>query len=603
MIYKKLKKIFNQRQLNKLYLIVFGSIFSTIFEVIGIGSIPVFALLITDTDYLLSYLPEYISADFIYQIEKKKLIIMGAFILGSIFIIKNLYLFLLMFFQNKFVQKERSLISNNLFKYYVNSPYMEHLNKNPSVYIRTLEFDLGNTFYVIQAYITMIRELLILTGVFLLLLFTDPFVSIFSLLFLGLPVLIFYFSYKKILKAKGKILIEEQENKIKTINQGLGAIKETKILHREKFFLDTFFNINKVVEKLAFFSSIISAVPRLFLEVIALLSVAVIAVSLIIFGRSMESIFPIISLLAISAVRFIPALNVITSSLTAIRLRTPSIDLIVSLIEKANLLNKKEMLNKNIQSESNTSKIFNTNINLKNISFNYEVEKKKIAINNINIEINKGDSIGIVGRSGSGKSTLIDIIIGLLDPNSGEIIIDGKIVDNIEKISWQKQIGYVPQDIYLIDDSIRNNIIFGIPKEKIDENHLDDVIEISQLKTFVNSLPDKLDTIVGNRGARISGGEKQRIGIARALYNQPKVMILDEATSALDIDNENKILEEIYQNKKDKTLIIVSHRNNTVKFCDSIYVMEEGKIIDNGSFQKIMQKHSYLKESINKKDE
>jgi ABC-type multidrug transport system fused ATPase/permease subunit len=204
--------------------------------------------------------------------------------------------------------------------------------------------------------------------------------------------------------------------------------------------------------------------------------------------------------------------------------------------------------------------------------------------------------VGIIGRSGAGKSTLVDIILGLIDPNSGEIKIDDKKINNNERMLWQKQIGYVPQNIYLLDDTIKNNIIFGIEEQKIDEKLLTDVIEISQLEKFISTLPNGINTQVGNRGAKLSGGERQRIGIARALYNQPKIMIFDEATSSLDIDNENKILDEIYQNKKNKTLIIVSHRNNTVKYCDSIYVMEDGKVIDNGSFETIMKKYDYLKE-------
>ena len=218
-----------------------------------------------------------------------------------------------------------------------------------------------------------------------------------------------------------------------------------------------------------------------------------------------------------------------------------------------------------------------------------------MTLQNVNIEISKGTSVGIIGRSGAGKSTLVDIILGLLKPKSGQIIIDGENMDK-KKTIWQTQIGYVPQNIYLLDDTIKNNIIFGINEEDTDEILLAEVIEMAQLKNLINSLPDNIHSIVGNRGAKLSGGEKQRIGIARALYNKPKIMILDEATSSLDIDNENKILNEIYQSKKDKTLIIISHRNNTVKYCDSIYVMENGKVIDNGSFQKIMKKYSHLSE-------
>ena len=220
----------------------------------------------------------------------------------------------------------------------------------------------------------------------------------------------------------------------------------------------------------------------------------------------------------------------------------------------------------------------------------------KIAINNISMNIKKGSRVGIIGRSGSGKSTLVDIILGLLEPEKGEILVDGVHIKK-NKRSWQSHLGYIPQDIYLLDDTIKNNITFGIDEKNINEELLQESIKIAQLEKFVESSKNKLDTAVGNRGIKISGGEKQRIGIARALYNQPKILIFDEATSALDIDNENKILDEIYEGIGDKTLIIISHRNNTVKYCDLIYVMEQGKIIDQGPYKKIMEKHRYLKEN------
>jgi len=229
---------------------------------------------------------------------------------------------------------------------------------------------------------------------------------------------------------------------------------------------------------------------------------------------------------------------------------------------------------------------------MKDISFNY---KYKNVINNVNIKIKEGSSVGIIGRSGSGKSTLVDLILGLLDPEKGKVLVDGTDIINNKK-SWQKNIGYIPQDTYLLDDSIKNNIVFGIDAEKIDYKLLSETIKIAQLEKFIELSKNKLDTIVGNRGIKISGGEKQRIGIARALYNNPKILIFDEATSALDIDNENKILEEVYDGLNDKTIIIISHRNNTVKYCDSIYVMEQGEVIDHGPYREIMDKHKYLKD-------
>ena len=596
MFYNNLKILFNNRQILKLYIIIIGNLFSTIFEVVGIGSIPIFIMLITDIDFLISKIPNFISIDLIYQIGQNKLIIVASIVLGLIFIFKNLYLFLLLFFQNKLMMQLRLSTANKIFKYYINSPYLNHFKINPATYVRTIEADIGNSFTVIGCYLALFRELLILISVFLLLVFTDIFISFISLMILVLPVLIFYFYYRKKLKEKGQTLVEKLGERIKITNQSLGAIKETKILNKENFFLDKFFKTNQIVEKISFFSSIISATPRIFLEVSALVAITSICAILIMFGRPVDAILPMISLLAISAVRFIPALNIITSSLTTIRIRKYSINLVVDLIKKSNLLPKKKELEGVYKKDFGKNEIFSNNIKLKNISFNYETNKK-VAVNNINIEIIKGKSVGLIGKSGSGKSTLVDIIIGLLEPSTGEIFIDDNNI-GVKKVSWQKQLGYVPQEVYLLDDTIRNNITFGIEKEEIDEKLLSDVIEKSQLKNLINSLPKKLNTLIGDRGARLSGGEKQRIGIARALYNKPKVIVFDEATSALDIYNENKILKEIYENKKDKTLIIISHRNNTVKYCDLIYVMDDGKIIDNGTFEQIMKKHSYLKENV-----
>ena len=597
MIYKDLKILFDKKELFKLYLILFGCIISTIFEVVGIGSIPIFAMAITDANLLKTYLPTFISTDFLLGVDNRKIVMIGASVLGLVFIVKNLYFMLLFYIQGKFIIDLRYTLTNKVFKYYINLPYDEHSNLNPGIVIKLVENDIGSTFALILNYIALIREILILTGIFFLLIFTDFFISVFTLMVLGIPLMIFYYYYKKILKDKGKIITNETGKKNIIVEQGLGAIKETKILNRENYFINIFSKINAKIEKISFFAYIISVSPRLFLEVAALSSVAAVTVFLTVMERPNETIIPLITLLAVSAIRLIPGLNLITSSLTNIRFMQAPFDMIVEVVKKLNLSNKQN-LNNNFESKKGENKLFNNSIKFKEVSYNYTGSKMK-AVNDVTIEISKGTSVGIIGRSGAGKSTLVDIILGLLKPKSGEIIFDGENVD-IKKNIWQTQIGYVPQNIYLLDDTIKNNIIFGVNEDDIDELLLAEVIEMTQLKSLVNSLPDNINSIVGNRGAKLSGGERQRIGIARALYNEPKIMVLDEATSSLDMDNENKILNEIYQNKKDKTLIIISHRNNTVKYCDSIYVMEDGKVIDNGPFQKIMKKYSYLSEDEKK---
>ena len=603
MIYKNLKILCTKKELFKLYLILFGYLFATLFEVVGIGSIPIFIMVITDVNSLNPYLPKFIPSDFLLGIDNKEIVFIGALILGLVFTIKNSYLMLLFYIQGKFVKDLRYSLTNKIFKYFINLPYDQYSSLKPGVIIRAVQNDVRGTMSYILSYMNIIRESLILTGIFFLLVFTNPLISIFAIATLGIPVIIFYYFYRSILKDKGKTLTNEFGKKYSIVEQSFGAIKETKILNRENYFINTLSKVNHKIERISFFSYLISVSPRFFLEVAALISVTSVAVLLTILERPSETIIPIISLLAVSAIRLIPGLNLITSSLTTKRLLQEPFDIIVEIVKKLNLFNE-ENLNNNFEtisknkSERNRSKKFSNNIKFRDVSYNYPGSKNK-AVKDISIEISKGTSVGIIGRSGSGKSTLVDIILGLLKPKSGEIIIDGENVDK-EKNIWHTQIGYVPQNIYILDDTIKKNIIFGINEEDVDDNLLSEVIEMAQLKSLVSSLPDNINSLVGNGGAKLSGGERQRIGIARALYNKPDIMVLDEATSSLDMDNENKILSEIYQNKKDKTLIIISHRNNTVKYCDSIYVMENGKVIDDGSFQKIMKKYSYLSEDERK---
>jgi len=590
---EKLNILFTKKQIIKIYLLLFASILATFFEIIGIGSIPVFAMLIIDVESLINNISPYISIDLINEIDRKTLQITGAILLVSIFVFKNLYLFFLMFFQGKLIKDLRSSVSNKLYHYYIYMPYIDHLNRNPSILIRSITADIGMTFVFIQSYIMLIRESLILVALFIFLLVVDPLISFFSLFFLGVPVLFFYNFYKKKLKSKGKDLQILLGDEIKTVNQSLGAIKETKLLNKERHFLSYYNKVIQNKENLQLFSYLITTSPRIFLEVVALFSVAMISAFLIFFGKTPNVILPLISLFAVSAVRFIPALNVITTSLSSIRFYHPSFDLVAKEIN--NLESSSVLFEKNTSTLNEAKNIkLNDAILMKDVSFDYE-EGRRTTLKNINLQIKKGKSVGIIGKSGSGKSTLVDIMLGLLEPQKGGVYIDNKNIKN-ELSLWQKQIGYIPQDIYLLDDTIKKNITFGLKDDEIDEKLLLKSLEIAQLKDFVDTLPDSINTLVGNRGLKLSGGERQRIGIARAMYNMPKIIVFDEATSSLDIENENKILDEIYENRNDKTLIIISHRNNTVKYCDLIYVLEDGKLIDQGSFKEIFNKHAYLKE-------
>jgi len=591
--FKNLRLLFSKNTY-KLYLLFIANLFSTFLEVLSIGSIPVFVMMITDLDLILSKISQISYLSFILKFDHSQIVIFSAILLLLIFLLKNLYLLLILYFQGKLIMNLRVKISSDIFSYYILMSYEELINKNPAILIRTIESDIGNTFTYIQSFFTIIRESLILMSIFVLLFVTNFFISSISILTLGIPLIVFYYTYRNALKVKGKLFLLEAGKKLKLINQALASFKELKISNREKFFLRSFNFINLGLEKLGLFNYLITSIPRLFLEVTALLSVVVVSVLLYLVEDNTYSIIPLISLLAVTAVRLIPSLNAITTSLTTLRFRKPSFELIVHEIKKLKE-NKNSEIKEKLIVENKKTFNFKDELIIKDVHFKY-LDANKAVLENLDLKIKKGSKVGIIGRSGAGKSTLVDLILGLLKPQKGQIYVDENKLHEVVN-SWQGQIGYIPQEIYLLDDSIKNNIAFGIEKENINDELINNVVKVAQLEELVLSLPNKLETVIGNRAVKLSGGEKQRIAIARAVYNNPEILILDEATSALDIDNENKILDEINRNLSDKTIIIISHRNNTVKNCDIIYVMEDGKIIDNGKFQDVMKRNSFLKET------
>jgi len=559
-------------------------------EMVGLGSIPIFIMIIIDIDVLINKFPTFFANDYIKSIKQDYLTIFGGIILILIFLIKNVYLSLFLFFQGKVIKIIRTDVINKLFKNYINAPYNFHIKNNPSVLIRNLTQSVEGTISTILSTLSITRESLILIIIFILLFFNEPMVSISVFGILILVTGIFMFFTRQTLISRGEQVQFLRGDQLKTINHSLGSMRETKVLNRENYLTNLFTHQVDKIEKHVFFSYFLNQVPRLFLEFIAVFAVSIITILFVIINLSNEQILPIISLLAVCAIRLIPAFNLIVSSLSSRRFSMASFKLVSK--EMINVPTGDKFRNKNLIGEKNYKKyFFKDQIKFKNVFFSHENSNTKI-LQNISLEIRQGQKIGIIGKSGAGKSTLIDLILGLIKPSKGKILIDDSNLDCNLK-GWQKQIGYVPQDIYLLDDTIRNNIAFGLNKNDINQEAILKSIKLSRLKDYVNSLEKKENTVVGNRGIKVSGGQKQRIGIARALYHNPKILILDEATSSLDTINERKIMEEIYNTAESITLIIVTHRHKSVSNCDKIYLLDKGKIIDEGKFADLEKRNSF----------
>ena len=585
-----IKNVCSRKHIKYLIILLIGMFIAAAIEMVGLGSVPIFIMIIIDIDVLLNKFPTFFANDYIKSLSQDYITIFGGIILILIFLLKNVYLSLFLFFQGKVIKILKIDVTNKLFKIYINAPYSFHIINNPSVLIRNITQSVSGAINTILSTLTVTREILILIVVFILLFLNEPVVSISVFSILILITGLFMFFTRQTLISRGEQVQFLFEDQMKTMNHTLGSIRETKILNRENYLTNLFMHQVDKIEKHSFFSYFLSQTPRLFLEFIAVFTVALTTIIFVLINLSNEQILPTISLLAVCAIRLIPAFNSIVSSISTRRFSKASLKIVSG--EMINVPIEDKFKNKNLIEEKNYKKyLFKDQIKFENVFFSHENSNAKI-LQNISLEIRRGQKVGIIGKSGAGKSTLIDLILSLIKPIEGKILIDDSNLEyNLR--DWQKQIGCVPQDIYLLDDTIKNNIAFGLNTNDINQERILKSIELSRLKDYVSSLEKKENTVVGNRGIRVSGGQKQRIGIARALYHDPKILILDEATSSLDTINERKIMEEIYNTAENITLIIVTHRHKSVSRCDKVYLLDNGKIIDEGKYADLEKRHSF----------
>ena len=570
----KLNVIIDKKDKFNLILFFFLLLISTLVEMIGLGSLPIFAMAIVDSESLIEKLPTFFTYDFVNDLNQKKLIIYLSLIVTIVFLIKNLFLVFVNFFNGLVIKRIRKNLTNMLFKNYINSNYEFHISRNSADLIRNVYSEVARSVYYLIGHISLIKESLILIVILVLLVIANSMVAVLIFGFLGFFSFLFFLYTRNSSKVRGKFIQEYWGKQTKTLKHGLGSIKEIKMLNKENF-ISKIFNFNtEMIEKYNFIQSFIVTLPRLFLEVATILAITIVCSLFVISDKSVENIIPIIVLISVSAIRLIPSFSTISQSIATIKYQSPAFDLIV---RELNEMKKATKHHREIDQTKHVDIFFKKKIEVKNLIFKYPSTEKKV-IDNLSISINKGEAIGIAGASGEGKSTLLDLICGLLKPTSGQILVD-EIDINSKKNNWRSKIGYVPQDIYLLDDSIKSNIAFGVEDKNFSSSQFEKAIKMSQLSEFLENLPDKELTYVGDDGVRLSGGQKQRIGIARALYFLPEVLILDEPTSSLDEKNETIILDDIYNIKSKITVIIISHSKKVFKKCDKIIEIKSGKII------------------------
>ncbi|MGG2025495.1 ABC transporter ATP-binding protein [Gottfriedia sp. S16(2024)] len=575
----KLLLLFNKREKKKLLVLFLMMIVSAMFETVGIGLIVPFVGIVTNP----SIIKEQKILNTIYELFQFKsttsFLIFSVFVLLLIFVLKNLYILLFQYSQNRVILNQQVKLSKRLFNGYLTKPYTFHLQRNTAVLLRNVNEEVPKVFQgIILSGFQLFTELLVIFCILSLLLYTTPVATLTASFLLGGSVILFLKMFRKKMSEIGKEQQQVNGQMIKWMNQGLGASKEVKVSGKENFFVNAYAEQSQKNAIIKRYIMMLDQVPRLFIETL-IVSIVLITMLIIIFqGITMTKIVSTMALFAMAAFRLMPSINRVISMISTIRYNRPALtviyeDLFVNSEELSQIFTEDHSLDLSINEEGT----FKDSIRLNGVFFKYP-NQQDYSIKDVSLTIPIGQSVAFIGESGAGKTTLVDIILGLFRPEKGTISVDDKDFHEIES-TWKKKIGYIPQSIFLTDDTIRGNIAFGMPNSHIDDRAVWKALEQAQLKAFVESLPEKLDTPVGERGVRLSGGQRQRIGIARALYHNPEIIFMDEATSALDNETEKEIMSEINKLKGEKTLIIIAHRLTTIENCDVVYKISNGKLV------------------------
>jgi len=581
MAIKKVWSFLSRSERRQGILLFMFMIVGMLLECLGVGLvIPVITTIMSqditnDFPFLLPVL------EFFGNPEQATVVIGAMTILVAVFLIKNGFLAFLAWGQAHFAYGVVAHLSERLLVTYLRQPYTFHLQRNSAQLIRNIigEVNLFGFNYFLPG-LNVITEGLVMFGLCALLLTIEPLGTLIVLLVLIGVCAVFRHSTSRLLIRHGETRQKYDGLRVQLIQEALGGVKDIKILGREDDFLDQFHRHNTQWMIAGRFQRIIQRLPALSVELIAVTALSVMVVVMLSSGRTPDMVLPTLGLFAAAAFRLMPSSSRILSSLQSMRFGLPVIEILHQDLHLDVPSQKKE------NDHEDAVNHFLNNIRLSEVTFVYEGMSDP-TLSEISLSIRQGESVGFIGPSGSGKSTLVDVILGLLSPHGGDVAVDDENIQ-LDLNKWQKQIGYVPQSIFLTDDTLRRNIAFGLPDDQIDEGAIRSSIKVAQLDQFVGGLPEGLETIVGERGVRLSGGQRQRIGIARALYHRPSVLVLDEATSALDTTTESEVMQVVTALQGSKTLLIVAHRYSTVARCDRIYRLEHGRIVEAGTPEQLL---------------
>ena len=563
------KRLLNKRLIFQLVLLFFGLLLSTFLETLSFGSVIVFIGIITDPQIILNKVNLSLIEENILEFEKSELILISSFFLFIMFLIRNTFLGFINYFSRKFIFNIVTLNSEKLFSYYLASPLKFHYEKKPEVITRNVEQLLFAVCERLFYFSMILREILMMAVIMIVILIFNTFISTVSFFILMFVSYLFIRSLRQSLKRRSLKAHKFDVARLKIINEFYYNLKEIKLYNLHNTVSENFSKALRGVESHRVFFNTVNMLPRLFLEIIAITGILFLTIFSTFYGTDNENLIATITIVAICATRLIPGFQQISTALNVLNNTKFAIDII-----------KEDIINFDIKSNNfkmSETKTYSFNVlELKDVSFSYL--SKQNVLKNINLKINKSDKICIVGESGSGKTTLLSILMGLLDISEGKFFINNREINQKDILNFHSKIAYVAQDVFIADDSIKNNIAIGKLDHEIDIDKLNKIIKLSKLDKLIDESEYGLDSIVGTKGAKLSGGQIQRIGIARALYRDPEIIFFDEATSSLDQDNETLIMNNIFNVFSKSTIIFVTHKKELMKYFDKVITIQSGRI-------------------------
>ena len=582
-VFHKINYIFDRKQKKHFVSLGIMILIGAVFETLGVSMLlPIVSSIIEPESLhrgirkVEKYAPWTQNAmDSLHLNSDMKIIVFLLILLMLIFLIKNLYLLWLTYEQNTFVAHVRNDMISRVMREFLNRPYEDYLGADIPTVFRITDSDIPHAFSLVLAMLQLATELVVSLFLCVVLLFINWQMTVFIVVIFLILTAINSRFLKPRLNKVGKKNQDIQSQIAKWRIQAIYGLKDVKVLNRQDFFIRNYYESGKVGADTARDYAVMNNLPRYMIETVFMISVLGFITVYLINGGDVSKLIPQLAAFAVAAMRIMPSANRINTYMTEIAYEEPSLNYVYDNLTESMKMDKAMRAEK--EKIAGPAIHLNDKIELRDITFAYPDADRNI-FSDAEMVIPKGKSVGIIGSSGAGKSTIVDILLGLLHTQTGEILCDGSnIFSNYE--SWLAQIGYIPQTIYMIDESIRDNIAFGIDKDSIDEKRIWEVMEEAQLADFVRGLPEGLDTKIGDRGVRLSGGQRQRIGIARALYHNPEILVFDEATRALDNETEAAVMEAVNSFHGKKTMLIIAHRLNTIEKCDLIYEVKNEKIV------------------------